>query len=148
MLKFEIPMFYTLVFYVEGDPKSITRQINQVMKKYGFLHTKEGRNKYTGEFDEGKIGRTIYLHKDKESELIIPGGRFGKAAVIAFNTESSANKAKSTDKTKQKISTISHEIRHVVDTLMSMHSVVDIETPAYLTGWLSGEIISEVLKKD
>lgn len=150
MLKFEIPMFYTLVFYIEGNKKQIEKQINSIMKNYELLS--KGEKEYKGfkniDDDEMKSinGRTVFLLRDPESTLNI--GNISKSSIICFNTESRQTEMKSLDQMKCKISTISHEIRHVVDKLVSCHKINDIETPAYLTGWLTGEILDAVLKKD
>lgn len=141
MLKFEIPMFYTLVFYIEGNEKQLDRQFKSILKKYGLVR-KNGET--TAGLTENTNGKTIYCYKDKEST--IDTGNFVKALVIAINTESRMASFKSINNPKKlKIGTISHEIRHVVDRLMGAHNVDDLETPAYLTGWLSREILSTVI---
>ena len=131
MLKFEIPMFYTTVFYIEGSPKDITRQVNQVMKKYGYLYVdpelKDLTKEYTYELEKRHNGRLICLWKDKNSKTKTSGN---KAEIILLNTESYSYDSISTDKTKQKITTISHEIRHAVDKIVEIHKIKDVATPA------------------
>ena len=147
MLKFEIPMFYTLVFYIEGDERKILREVNQIMKKYKLLH-KESKQ-YKADIKKTVNGRTIRLRKDLESEANTKDQQqYSNAYVIAINTDSDRLQTKGMDEIKCKISTASHEIRHTVDLIMNAHNVVDMETPAYLTGWLTGEIISSIIKKD
>ena len=43
------------------------------------------------------------------------------------------------------LDTISHEIYHVVKNVTKNHDIVDSETPAYLTGYLSSIFIPKVL---
>lgn len=141
MLKIEIPMFYTYVFYIEGNPKQIDRQLKSILKKYGMIRR---NGETTAGLTKDINGKMLSLIKDEESTIDI-GGNFTKACVIAFNTESNTTSFKSINKKKSKIGTVSHEIRHVVDRIVRCHNITDMETPAYLTGWLSSEILSTVI---
>lgn len=142
MIKLEIQMFYTYVFYIEGNPEQLDHQFKSIQKEYGLIKKKGDTT--TG-IEKSNNGKVIFLQKDENStidtESII------RASVIVFNTESTATSHKSIDQRKVKIGTICHEIRHVVDQIVGMHNINDVETPAYLTGWLSREILSTVMEK-
>lgn len=138
MKKIEIPMFYTLVFYIEGNINQIDKQTKHIMKKYGFINAKKSPQPMT----EHTNGRCIYLLKDLDKPNI-GGGNYSKAIIIAFNTEACQLKVKGADVRKLKISTVCHEIRHLVDKIIEGHKVFDVETPAYLTGWISAELLAD-----
>ena len=42
------------------------------------------------------------------------------------------------------ISTITHEIRHIVDDMCHQLNIEDVETPAYITGYISMNIFKEI----
>lgn len=135
MKKIEIPMFYTWVFYIEGNPEQLDRQTKSILKKYGFIRR---NGETTAGLTENKNARTMFCRRDEKSTINI--GNISKAVIIAINTESNMLLSSINPKV-DKIGTISHEIRHVVDRTMKAHRIEDEETPAYLTGWLTREIL-------
>ena len=125
-------MFFTRVFYIEGNPEQLQIQIKDIMEEYR-LKSK------LSPIPDGVLGRTIYLSHDPQAEIL--DSRFTKAAIILFNTESNSMKMKGADTNRIKVTTISHEIYHVVSKLTKGHQIDDEETPAYLTGYLAGELL-------
>jgi len=93
--------------------------------------------------DINNFGKTNNLLKedieeinDKIAEESINGG------ITIFNTHRVAFVILySTTSKKQKINSLTHEIRHVVDKIMEYSNIEDWESPAYLTGYISGEIL-------
>jgi len=43
------------------------------------------------------------------------------------------------------INVLSHEIRHVVDRICQHNSIEDIETPAYMTGYITREVFRRII---
>ena len=124
-----------MVVLIEGTPIELKRKVNSLIKRYGCKM--KNTKLYDSLQTESNPARTIYLLPDIE-DINCKGIMI---FVIAINTEARRYKFPNVNLKKEKIVAITHEIRHVVDRIIEPRHIDDLETPAYLTGYLSGELL-------
>ena len=123
-----IPEFHTLVFYTEGNEKELKEKINNIMDEYGLM-LKKPCPMYL-EFRSGQGGKAIPLLRNQKTKPKVGEPTYFKAYVVAIHKGASVFKMKGVNKKKLFMDILSHEIRHVVDSLIDLHHVTDRETPA------------------
>lgn len=122
-------MFKTALFYIEGELAELEGRVNSLMNEYKL--SCNGEEVFSSDIIEGiETFRGMTLVLDGITKEI-----YSKVYIIWYNTEDLPK-----DK-KTKTVTLAHEIRHVVDDIMEYRRISDRETAAYMTGWISGELL-------
>lgn len=128
-------MFDSKVVYIKGTPEELKRKVNSLIKRYGCMF--RSSKTYDDLQPESVPARTICLRKDLNDKNC-------KGITIYVITENIESRIPNSDNRKRRIVGISHEIRHVVDKIVEPRNIKDLETPAYLTGYLSGELLVDI----
>lgn len=138
--KVEIPMFRMDVYLIlYRDPNELRKICSRIQKNY-----EQNMKKFKERLDR-EINR---LEKDNPCGVAwhpsVSEPKINcKPKYILINLERCSKVEGQT--TKNLITTLSHEIRHIVDRLVDHLRITDTETPAYLTGYLSGELFPCIL---
>lgn len=123
----KIDLFRTIVImFSEDGIIKIEKKVNSIMKKYRVCFDKTEDVEFKSKTDF--VGAALHLKPTDNNDNAT------RVKVIALNM------ARIKDK-KTKIEAITHEIRHVVDSIIRQKRITDKETPAYLTGYISSKLL-------